>query len=155
MNKYDVWFCHCGTIQLMPNEYYDWLQEDYANRFIIRICQQCGKAQRVWLSTYNDGFAVNACKVENIELNGNDMANCRVLMYKGTRVPMKNGDYATSHFNTFWFDDQGNREVDTERLIREVKDEEKLRSISGYITGIDWKGTPYDYNLLLKGTDEE
>ena len=25
--KYDVWFCHCGTIQLMPTEYCDWLAE--------------------------------------------------------------------------------------------------------------------------------
>ena len=71
------------------------------------------------------------------------------------RVPVKDGDYATCYVANTYFDDEGHRGADTERLIREVKDEDKLRSISGYITGIDWKGTPYDYDLLLKGTDEK
>lgn len=30
------------------------------------------------------------------------------------------------------------------RLIHEVKDEEILKSISGYVTGIDWSDTPYE-----------
>ena len=47
MHKYDVWFCHCGRIHVMPNEYYEWLQEDYKNRFILRICQNCGNSWKI------------------------------------------------------------------------------------------------------------
>lgn len=145
--KYDVWFCRCGTIQLMPEEYYGWLQEDYANRSIIRVCQNCGRVQRVWLSEWEDGFAVNASDIEDVELT--PASNCRILMYKGIRVPMKSGEYATSHFNTYWFDDNGSRDVDAEHLIRVIRKsypdtyDDVLRSIAGYVSGINWNGTPY------------
>lgn len=156
MKKYDAWFCHCGTIQLMPNDYYDWLAEDFANRYILRVCQRCGTVRRIWLSEgLEEGFYVNGCDMENFELKPEDLQNCRIIFDKGIRVPVKDGDYATCYFANTYFDDEGHRGADTERLIREVKDEDKLRSISGYITGIDWKGTPYDYDLLLKGTDEK
>ena len=32
----------------------------------------------------------------------------------------------------------------TQQLIKEVNDEEILHSIAGYVSGIDWSGTPYD-----------
>lgn len=146
---YDVWFCHCGRIQLMEYEQFNWLREDFANRFIIRICQHCGTAQRVWLSEYDDGFAVNSTSLEDIILNPADLMNCRIIMDKGIQVPVitDNADlfpWADAHISTSWWHNNQTATVDTARLIRDVKDEDKLRSIAGYVSGIDWSGTPYE-----------
>lgn len=140
--KYDVWFCHCGTIQLMPSEYYDWLAEDSANRYIIRVCQHCGATQRVWLEEDEEGYSICASDVEDFEISSED-ANCKVIFSKGIRVPMKSGEYAEYYRFGVWSDSKENGEVDTIRLIQEVNDEETLRSISSYLSGIDWDDTPY------------
>lgn len=144
MKRYDVIFCSCGTIQTMPTEYYDWLEEDYKNRFILRVCQRCGKVVKVWLSEYEDGFAINATSVENFELTDEAKGNFRILFNKGIQVPLKNGEYADYHTAGVWFSEQGKSEVDTDRLIKEVKDPDILRSIAGYVSGINWKGTSYE-----------
>ena len=143
--KYDVWFCRCGTIQLMPKEYYKWLEEDYVNRSILRVCQCCGTVRRVWLSEYENGFCVNSTSEEDFELSPEEQSNVRVIFSKGIRVPLKGGLYATRFSPAVvWFDETGKGSVDTNRLIREVEDEDKLSSIAAYAAGIDWRGTPYD-----------
>ena len=144
MKRYDVIFCSCGTIQIMPTEYYNWLEEDYKNRFILRVCQRCGKVVKVWLSEYEDGFAINATSVENFELTDEAKGNFRVIFNKGIQVPLKNGEYADYHVADVWFSEQGKGEVDTDRLIKEVNDPDILRSIAGYVSGINWKGTSYE-----------
>lgn len=155
MQKYDVWFCRCGTIQLMPNEYYDWLQEDYRNRYIIRVCQNCGATRKIWLEEYEDGFCICGTDANDFELTPDEIKNCRIIFNQGIRVPIEGGTYADYHVSNMWLDNEGHKNVDTKRLIHIVKDEETLRSIAAYVSGIDWTGTPYDYDLLLKGTDEK
>ena len=96
--------------------------------------------------------------------------NYRIYIRKGIMVPMKKGGYADYHFSNgycnseqiqkrfgdLWLSavkekDPGYFIVDTKRLIKEVRRdypeeaEEILKSISGYVTGIDWKGTPYEH----------
>ena len=148
MKKYDCIFCHCGRIQLMPEEYIDWLSEDWQHRFILRICQNCGTTTKVFLDEYFDGYAICASEVRNVEYKPEELANCRIIMDQGIRVPIKNGLYAHYHIGSAWYDENGvggGKSVDTQRLIREVNDEEKLSSISRYVTGIEWEGTPYEY----------
>lgn len=145
MNKYDVRFCSCGTIHVMPVSYYDWMENDYKNRSVYRVCQRCGRTIRTWLSEYDDGFCVNSCEMNDFELSKENKDDFKVIFSKGIRVPLKTGNYATYHScGNAWFDEDKKSDVDTKRLIHEVKDEEILKSISGYVTGIDWSDTPYE-----------
>ena len=144
MNKYDVRFCRCGTIHVMPVSYYDWMESDYKNRSVYRVCQHCGKTIRTWLSEYDDGFCINSFEENDFELSKEDKDDFKVIFSTGIRVPLKSGNYATYQSSGVWFDDDQKSDVDTKRLIREVKDEEILKSISGYVTGIDWSDTPYE-----------
>lgn len=144
MHKYDVWFCHCGTIQVMPMEYYDWLQKDYKHRCIYRVCQNCGKVMKVWLDEYDDSFSINACNVDNFEVSEKDLNNCRIIFNEGYRVPMVDGSYAEYHMNGQFYNSVLEKRVDTEELIREVKDKEILESIASYVSGINWKNTEYE-----------
>ena len=147
MHKYDVWFCHCGTLQFMPEEYYNWLQEDYANRTIIRVCQHCGRAQKVWLEPYDNGYCVGATGIKDVEMAPDDLANTRIIFDSGVRVPVKNGEfeYATSYFANRYIYNNEFADVDVDRLIRDINDEEKTQSVAAYLSGIDWKGTPYEH----------
>lgn len=157
MKEYDVKFCSCGTIHLMPMEYYDWLQEDYTSRYVLRICQRCGSVIKVWLDEgfESNSFNINSTSInEDSEITPEDLQNCRVLLSRGHRVPLVNGNHATYHVDQSWFDGFYRRDVDTKRLIREVKDPEKLRSIAGYASGIDWSGTDYSLDKLLNKEDK-
>ena len=96
--------------------------------------------------------------------------NYRIYIRKGIMVPMKKGGYADYHFSNgycnseqiqkrfgdLWLSavkekDPGYFIVDTKRLIKEVRRDypeeadELLKSISGYVAGINWKGTPYEH----------
>lgn len=145
MNKYDVRFCRCGTIHVMPVSYYDWIESDYKNRSVYRVCQHCGRTTRTWLSEYDDGFCINSCDENDFELSKENKDDFKVIFSTGIRVPLKSGNYATYYSSgNCWFDDDKKSDVDTKRLIHEVKDEEILKSISGYVTGIDWSDTPYE-----------
>ena len=145
MHKYDVLFCHCGTLQLMPSEYYDWLEEKYQTRRVIRVCQHCGATYQVWLTEYDDGFAVNSCNITDTIIDENDKYETRYIFSTGIRVPMTSGNEAAYHNGNYWTDESGNTVVDTNRLIQKVRDEDKLKSIAAYVSGINWKGTPYEH----------
>lgn len=143
MHKYDVWFCNCGVVQVMPMEYLDWLQKDYKNRCIYRVCQNCGNVLKVWLDEYDDSYSVNACAVNNFEISEVDLNNCRIIFNHGYKVPMVDGSYAKHHIAGMFIYD-GETKVDTERFIREVKNKEILESIASYVSGINWKNTEYE-----------
>lgn len=163
MKKYDCWFCDCGRIQVMPDDYYDWMAEDYQHRRVIRICQNCGATRIVWLDTYMEGFAVNSTDFRNEEIQTNGEIEYRIIMNDGIKVPMMNGGYADTHYGCTYInwsylekdlgttylpaakeDDPNCTKVDVQRLIRE-NDPEVIKSISGYLVGIDWTGTPYEW----------
>ena len=149
MKKYDVWFCSCGRIQLMPEEYYSWLAEDYENRSVIRICGGCGKAMKVFLTeSCYQGHDINSVALEQIILDESNKDNIRIIYDAGIKVPVKNGYYATSHFFHTWSDEYGHSEIDVEQLIKDVNDEDILKSIAAYSSGIDWTGTPYAYGRI-------
>ena len=147
MQKYDVWFCHCGHIQLMPNDYYKWLEEDSENRYIIRVCQNCGRAIKIWLDKSNDGFDVCSTNIKNFVIEPTDVNNVRIIFNEGIEVPIIGGTYATYQIAGTWWDDDQNKGVDTRRLIAEVKDPDILKSIAAYVSGIDWSGTEYEYKF--------
>lgn len=157
--KYDAWFCSCGRINLMEDSEYDWLQ-DNTNRVIFRICKNCGSVYRVWLdpSSYG-GYDLCGSSIPGGDciLDASQRNDFKVILHDGIRVPMKSGRYADyksrasigggSDFMDSVGMDNGENGcvlVDTDRLIREVNDREKLKSISGYLVGIDWSGTEYD-----------
>lgn len=150
MSKYDVWFCECGHIHLMPIEYLDWMSENYEHRNIIRVCQNCGETKKMWLTDYDDELKINCKDFINFEMCDN--ANTRFLLNKGIYVPLINGDctdYATYYCNGVWFYESNKCKVNTIQLIKEIqykykdKADDILKSISGYVAGIDWTGTDY------------
>ena len=146
MTKYEVWFCSCGRIHIMPWGYYDWIEEDWMHRSIIQVCQHCGKAQRINLDANCDsGYDICKSTVRNVELSEEELQNTRILFNTGINVPVISGGYASYCTNGIWFDEHDNKtEVDTEMLIKGIRDEEILRSIAGYVSGINWKGTAYE-----------
>ena len=146
--KYNCRFCSCGRIHIMPAEYMSWLSEDPEKRSIIHVCQNCGATVKIFLDEYMDGYAVNCVDYSNVDLSSEELANTKLLMNEGIKVPVKDGLYATCHNSVTWWDEENGKggpySVDTERLIKEVNDEDILNSISKYVVGIDWTGTPYE-----------
>ena len=158
--EYNVHFDSCGRIHVMPYEYLDWCQEDYQNRYILEICQNCGSAYKTFLDEYYEGgFVVCGCDVENLEIFGDP--NVCVLINRGIRVPIIcDGchDYADAYCNGRWYYQYKFAEVDTAKLINEVHSnygftseeaDEILKSISGFVTKINWEGTPYDRDMIM------
>ena len=126
-------------------------------------------------SIYGDGdkpaFDVNGDDYfndENVLIMENP--NYRIYIRKGIKVPMKKGGYADYHFSNGYCNSEKIKEtfgdtyiptikekdpdyltVDTDRLIKEIQQDypeeadDLLKSISGYIVGISWKGTPYEH----------
>ena len=153
--KYDVWFCKCGRIHLMNNDKYDWLAEDFKNRKIIRVCQNCGTTRQTWLDEYfmddeddsRPSFTVCGSVFKECEFIEDN--NIQFIFSKGIRVPLLNGAFAERYAVGLWYDDNDRCEVWTDRFIQQIKKEFKdeaeeiLNSISGYAVGIDWKGTSY------------
>lgn len=160
--KYEAWFCRCGRIHLMNNDKYDWLAEDFKNRKIIRVCQNCGTTRQTWLDECfiddvddpRPSFTVCGSDLKECEFLGD--SNTQFIFSNGIRVPLLSGAYAEHHGASLWYDDNGRCEVWTDRLIqniqREFKDEaeEVLNSISGYVVGINWEGTPYSHEEKMK-----
>ena len=161
MKRYDCWFCGCGRIHIMDNELYDWMAEDHERNHVVRVCNNCGAARRIFLTSNCEGWDVNGCDVQNTEIDCTKN-HYRFIFSRGIRVPMKEGNDATSHCGNLFIDwDYVTKTypnhsiyelekkhpavitVDTEQLIRNVRDNEIVRSISGYASGIDWSGTEY------------
>lgn len=158
--KYDVWFCSCGHIHLMPYDYFDWMEGDVRNRHVYRVCQSCGAVYEQYLDNYEDGYAICGASPKGFEIE--PKSDVRVMMSPGIPVPMKSGQLASYHTpSNIWLDDGYNdahveetrklhSTVDTENLIRIVEKDfaeyadDVLKSISAYVSGIDWKGTPYE-----------
>lgn len=159
--KYDVWFCRCGHIHLMPSYYLNWIAEDSENRSVVRVCQSCGATYRMWLDKHEDGLDICGNDLNDTEIQSSD---CKVILNRGIRVPMKSGLYASHHTSAgIWLDDEYNYNdrcedekkfhstVDTARLIKEIKRDfgacatDVLTSISGYVSGINWDGTSFSY----------
>lgn len=156
--KYDVWFCKCGRIHLMNNDKYDWLAEDFQNRKIIRVCQNCGATRQTWLDEYfmefmedeenpRPSFTVCDSDVKEGEFIGD---NTRLIFSRGIPVPLENGEIAEYFGHSgIWYYSEGSCKVWTKRLISDIRyhykedAEDILNSISGYAVGIDWGGTPY------------
>lgn len=145
--KYDVQFCSCGRIHCIPYEMLDWLSEDYAKRSIIHVCLNCGASTEIGLTEYMDGFALCKNDIDNKVITCDNETQKKLIFDYGIEVPTDKG-YATGYFGHQWsVEEDGPIElakVNPKRLIREVNDEDKLRSISGYLADIDWTGTPYE-----------
>lgn len=163
MKKYDVMFCCCGRVHFMPMAWYDWMQEDCEHRRIIRVCQNCGATIMVFLDKNGNCFDVHETTITNAEITPSDM-EYRLSFSRGEKIPLKCGYYADAHQADRYISweycreklgtdylptaesmNPGCCEVDTERLIREIGDDDKLQSMSGYVVGIDWAGTKYDW----------
>lgn len=154
--KYDVWFCKCGRIHLMNNNKYEWLVNDFKNRKIVQICQNCGATRQIWLDECftKDGdnlypsFTVCNSDVKECEFIGD--SNIQFIFGNGVPVPLENGETA-EYFEPWgvWHYSEGRCKVWTKRFIDYIKyhykedAEDILNSISGYVAGIDWEGTPY------------
>lgn len=163
-HKYEAWFCTCGRIHFHPMADLDWMAEDHENRRVLEVCRHCGQIYEQFLteSWYGEGdkpaFDINGHSYhndDNVLIMENP--NYRIYIRKGIMVPMKKGGYADYHFSNGYCNSEVKEKdpdyfiVDTKRLIKEVRRdypeeaEEILKSISGYVTGIDWKGTPYEH----------
>lgn len=159
--RYDAWFCDCGVIQLMDYQLYDWMQEKPDKRRVVRVCQHCGATRVIWLSEYEDGYAINGADFYNHILSPSEDYEYHIIFDRGIEVPLKCGFYADSYranryvswhyVESEYGGDLATAEksdpdcctVDVKRLIKEVNDEDKIQSIAGYVSGINWSGTKY------------
>ena len=170
MKHYEVWFCGCGRIHIMPHSEFDWMKEDYKNRSIIRICGNCGAAFKTFLTeSFEEGFDVNSVDLRDDKVN--EVKNSKLYYSKGIKVYMKSGKEADTEQSGYfanceeWTHMNGSgyqpieaaekerkdwATVDTKRLIDDVKRHYKedaddiLNSISGYSVKIHWKDTAYE-----------
>lgn len=157
--RYDVWFCTCGHIHFMPFDVLDWIQYDYRNREAIQVCRSCGAVRKTTLDTYEECFYICRDIERDSKITENIERCVRLFVDNGVSVYLKNFDGSTvpalGKLGDKWFgiDFKGNRgynPVDTLRLIQDIKHNygedanDILKSISGYVSGIDWSGTEYE-----------
>lgn len=172
--KYDIWFCNCGRIHFMPKSDWDWMAEDCEHRRVLQVCRNCGALYEHFLteSFYKTpGFDLNGYDYINedrIIFNPTDDIQRRTYLDRGIKVPLIEGGYADGHWSNIYFNAEYMRRmgypsdissscehpdcitVNTDRLIREVQSkypeeaDELLKCISGYLAGINWKGTKYE-----------
>lgn len=161
--RYDCWFCNCGRIQPMDWGFFDWMAENPDTRRLIRVCQNCGATRMQWLDEYDGGQAICGTDLSDKIIDTTDDNEYQIIFDHGIRVPLKCGvdaeaylantyinfDYLREHVGTTWVAEAEKIEpgcctVDAERLIRDVKDEDLIKSIAGYVSGIDWTGTKYE-----------
>lgn len=182
--KYDVRICSCGRIHVVDSEKaYKALEE---NSDTILICAGCGSAtlfgadivpdyddiEKEVYELYSRSFSNDKSTeiTEDIFKDGSNKKVKSILYSQGIKVPMKNGEYASSYFDgkfssltypdlykidrdditakevrEFISDFNRNRTtVDMERFIDETPDD-VLESVSKYfISGFDWTGTKYE-----------
>lgn len=164
MKKYQVRFCNCGRIQFIQNELWDWMAEDCEHRRVIQVCQNCGTTVMHFLTENGEGFDMNGQDIRDTDISTDDGITYKFLFHHGEKVPLMCGVYAdtfqggkyinwdycrdtlgTTYLPAAEATDPDCCKVDIQRLIREIGDEDKIRSMSGYAVGIDWSGTPYDW----------
>lgn len=144
MKKYSAHACTCGVIHLLPVEIINWLKEDYKHRFIIEVCQNCGFTTKTTFEKTGDYFCSYTTIVDEGELSQEDLKNGKILFNKGIRVPMTNGNYATKCLSGT-FMNKGSFDVNVKRLIKEIKDRDKLESIAANeFIDINWKNTKFE-----------
>lgn len=153
--NYDVRFCSCGRIHFID---YDELCKvcDDENKEVLFICNNCGAVTRIGLDDYMEGKAWNSYDMRETELN--DLSKFgKIIMSTGTKIPMKSGAAATAEWCGKFTDLETKKPeeiseadwekvvstVDTQRLIKEIDDEDKLKCLSSYVIKIDWSGTKY------------
>lgn len=161
LRRYDVWFCTCWHIHFIPSDILDWIKDDYRNREAIQVCNSCGAVRTTTLDTYEDGFCTCRDEKQNFKITKNIERCLKLFVDNGVSVYLKNFDGSTvpasGKLGSRWFrvNSKGNQEfssVDTLRLIQDIKHnyrddaDDILRSISGYVSGIDWSGTDYEIN---------
>lgn len=122
----------------------------------------------------NPSFDLNGYSYHNedrIVIDEEDQIQRRWYIDKGIKVPLKEGGYADGYWSNIYFNAEYMNQkgypsdisencqhkdcitVDTNKLIKKVKQDypeifdDLLYSISGYISGIDWDGTPYSYKV--------
>lgn len=171
MSKYNMWFCSCGRIHPMPISDMDWMVQDHDKRSVIHICTNCGAVYKQFLEEDPWGnepcghYYVNGVSIVDEVINTTDepKKDFKLIFNRGIKVPMKSGGYATYHLSDTYVNQDYIRDtlntndlycavrkdpecctVDTQRLIREVKDDEILTDLSRYFVGINWAGTKYE-----------
>ena len=152
----------------MDYDLFDWMEEDYINNQVVRVCSHCGASHKMFLTpdNFDEGWYVNGSDVRDTVI---DCANnnYKFIFSSGIIVPMKEGNNATAHqagkfmdwdyiektypgFSVYSLEKDHPEvfQVDTEYFIRSLSDrKDVLKSISGYVSGIDWSGTEYEIKL--------
>ena len=147
---YDVRFCKCGHIHSVPNEYWDWMSEDYAHRQVMLVCTNCGKVTTLYLTRNPEGgYDMNSGVIKNAVIWEDSDIQYRIIFSEGVLVPVKDANgipcgYADYYNNRAWFSEGKRVEPDAAALINAVKDPILMKSISGYTVGINWTGTEYE-----------
>ena len=169
MLKYIMWFCDCGRIHPLSEDDVKWLGDGVSpySRSIIKVCTNCARPYKYFLEDDpwggDDDFYINESGTVDsvIDTSVDKLKDFKVIFSKGIKVPMATGGYANGHTSDTFIDQEyigrnfGNYSrtvkknpdcivVDTERLIREVNDDDILRAMSRYNVGIDWTGTKYE-----------
>lgn len=179
MTKHYLKICSCGKIHMIPNEKIDHAIKHDKN--LLLICGSCGAATiigaeeeqfghtTVYKIYSSDAFINN---IENINISdfmslGGKKGIIEIIYDKGIKVPMKNGEYATSYFGDKFhnssrlsmYEIQQHKDdivdfystyirncgiVDMRRFINENSDEILSELSTYYIGGFNWEGTKYE-----------
>lgn len=164
MKKYDVIFCSCGRVHFIDyNKLIDVC--DKKGKELLHICNNCGATIRRGLDEYMDGKSWYSVDARNKEFEDTSKIGY-IISSPGTPIPMKTGFDANCFLNGVFCDDgdyefkyrnnfdlkekylNDSKIVDTQKLINNINDNDKLKNLSGYAVNIDWTSTEFetDYN---------
>lgn len=139
MSKYDVKFCTCGRIHFI--EYDEIYKAQYEEKEILLVCNNCGTTLRIGIDCDNCFYSV-PCYNEEIE----PTSILKIICSHGNSVMMKTGNAATNYGIEFidwgtqsYFNkgidnyDELRRIVDSNLTKRLLNDDNKWKSLSGYL----------------------
>lgn len=164
MKKYDVRFCNCGRVHFIDGEKINKAIDK--EKQVLVICNNCGNSFVIGADIITDedglfGYSMYSFDMRDTEINDMSKINC-IVFTKGEHIRMMTGGEATFYSNDTFIDWNTNKPenisndewerlqktVNTQHTINWIRDDDKLKEMSRYITSINWKGTKYEQKWL-------
>lgn len=160
--KYNVKFCSCGRVHFIDEEKISKAIEN--DKEVLVVCNNCGNSFVIGANkTYDEYMDEEVYMMYSYYMRDKTIEDITkidsIVFTSGEQIKMQTGGEATYHGNCFidWktkkSEDISNEEwekmrktVNIQHTINWIKDDEKLKEMSNYLVGIDWKGTKYEKN---------
>jgi len=157
--KYEVYFCSCGRVHFINTEKLNKAIEN--EKQLLVVCNNCGNSfvEGADKQDYDgeEGYMMYSYSKRDTEINDTSKIDS-IIFTSGEHIRMMTGGEATFYGNGTFIDWETKKpdnvtdeewktmreNVNVERTINWIRDDNKLSHMSNYVTGINWKGTKFE-----------